>query len=658
MRAKQVKSSLFDVLLKELSYDLKIRDYKILSDEVVSYTSDRTGREAHMSYSRFTAINHLIPGLRKRYIGPTSELGPTAPERHLNAVAEFLSDNERCRQFNDLDFPRNCDDFSITVAGEVKGLLADSLDGLNGSCLNLSNVASKMHTGPGASTGLKPALAGDYSEYNKLCDGPMSFSHPDVAGAYKACILTTRLTAVSEAVRYRMYGELDSYHANAHFLSVPKTNSKNRGICTQPSGNMALQLATHEILSDTLRHTYGCNLSTQQELNKELALCGSTGKKGWLHDSWEFCTVDLSSASNFPWSLVEYLFPELWVRWLDMIRSPTMTVDGVDHVKHMCSSMGNGFTFSLMTLLFSAIVRVLYSLAGIPEYDVHPVMGKRKTWAVYGDDIIVDKRVFNALLKVLNAFGFTVNVDKTFSTGLFRESCGGDYYNGAPVRPVFLETLDTQADIYSLLNRLTQWGVTHSVDLVRGLTTLKSALGKDVLRVPNWEDVSAGLHVPFTLCDHKPMGVPKVIKELLNIGNVPYRTSECVNKKRSLFREKKKASRRIYYSDTSSRNLLYYDYSQVEVKDYTKNVPGMLLCMLGGSVRMGQYGLRLSTEIVRQEVWKIAPVWGDPTLFACSAVQLKQKLETSLDVYRLWEEYVKRCSSKNYRPLSILSSIE
>jgi hypothetical protein len=60
---------------------------------------------------------------------------------------------------------------------------------------------------------------------------------------------------------------------------------------------------------------------------------------------------------------------------------------------------------------------------------------------VYGDDIIVPTDKVNSVLAALELFGFKVNVHKSFWTGRFRESCGGDFYEGTDVTPVKLRRL-------------------------------------------------------------------------------------------------------------------------------------------------------------------------------------------------------------------------
>jgi hypothetical protein len=57
---------------------------------------------------------------------------------------------------------------------------------------------------------------------------------------------------------------------------------------------------------------------------------------------------------------------------------------------------------------------------------------------VYGDDIIVKTVWHDAVINKLEAYGLRVNRSKSFARSHFRESCGGDFYEGKPVRPVYL----------------------------------------------------------------------------------------------------------------------------------------------------------------------------------------------------------------------------
>jgi hypothetical protein len=57
---------------------------------------------------------------------------------------------------------------------------------------------------------------------------------------------------------------------------------------------------------------------------------------------------------------------------------------------------------------------------------------------IYGDDIIVPVDCVPHVIAELETFGFKINRDKSFWNGKFRESCGGDFYDGQDVTPVRL----------------------------------------------------------------------------------------------------------------------------------------------------------------------------------------------------------------------------
>jgi hypothetical protein len=71
-------------------------------------------------------------------------------------------------------------------------------------------------------------------------------------------------------------------------------------------------------------------------------------------------------------------------------------------------------------------------------------MNALRSVSLYGDDIIVPTATAVSVVGGLESFGLKVNIRKSFWTGEFRESCGGDYFRGLDVTPVYLR--------YSLLD--------------------------------------------------------------------------------------------------------------------------------------------------------------------------------------------------------------
>lgn len=97
------------------------------------------------------------------------------------------------------------------------------------------------------------------------------------------------------------------------------------------------------------------------------------------------------------------------------------------------SSMGNGFTFVLETLLFSSLVYGVVKHHGFRWRDILPFI------SIYGDDIVVPVDLANDVMRVLNLSGFQVNLKKSFMFGEIRESCGKDYLRGLDIRGVHIE---------------------------------------------------------------------------------------------------------------------------------------------------------------------------------------------------------------------------
>lgn len=224
------------------------------------------------------------------------------------------------------------------------------------------------------------------------------------------------------------------------FTSVPKDATRDRGIAIEPSLNVFFQLGVGDSIRSRLR-SVGIDLEEGQALHRQVACDAS--RTGAL------ATIDLSSASDTVCrNLVKLLLPDAWYELLSSLRSPFTDVEGRQYHLQKFSSMGNGYTFELETLIFLGI-----AIESCRAQGVTPLIGENVL--VYGDDIIVPSECAEGLLSALRFCGFTPNASKTFTTGWFRESCGGDFLRGAPVRAHFLEEFPHEPqDWMSLANGL------------------------------------------------------------------------------------------------------------------------------------------------------------------------------------------------------------
>lgn len=221
-------------------------------------------------------------------------------------------------------------------------------------------------------------------------------------------------------------------------FTVPKSTIIDRVAAKEPDLNMYLQRGVGNHIRSRLR-TVGINLNDQSR-NQRLAREGSiTG---------DLATLDLSSASDsVTLELVDLLLPPLWSGLLRDLRSPYTLIEGEWHENHMFSSMGNGFTFELESLLFWTIAKTVRYLTG-----------GSGVISVYGDDIIVGSGYAKDLSWVLGILGFSVNSDKSFYEGPFRESCGGHYHNGMDITPFYLKRpLAKIRDAILFANQIRKW---------------------------------------------------------------------------------------------------------------------------------------------------------------------------------------------------------
>lgn len=209
---------------------------------------------------------------------------------------------------------------------------------------------------------------------------------------------------------------------------VPKDCRTDRPIAIGAGLNVYLQLGVKALMEERLKR-HGVDL-TDQTWNQRLAMLGSRTVRG--DNPNQFSTVDLASASDtISTELVKLLLPPDWFAFLDDLRHKSGRLDGQLIEYEKFCAMGNGFTFPLESLIFWAISVASIRSAGCSL--------QRGDIAVYGDDIIVRYGHTPHVLEALKWAGFTVNDEKSFLTGNFKESCGCDYFRGYDVRPFYLK---------------------------------------------------------------------------------------------------------------------------------------------------------------------------------------------------------------------------
>lgn len=432
--------------------------------------------------------------------------------RVLDDVAKqkFYQCNVACRNW-ELHVPSSKME---VILGEVKNLIDDFLRPEAGigrqSSIgeNLDDILHHGALGPGSSIG---SHGGDF--YTKLFSSPLTCTRYGLYVAYSSYIKRFPSWTDAENIRKEHYGDARVVSGN-RLSFVPKNDKTSRTICVEPSLNMLFQLGLGRLLEDRLKSFWGISLEDQPFKNRELARRGSLGLG--------LVTIDLSSASDsISLRMLKEMLPPYFYGMLELLRSPKCDTPDGECELNMVSTMGNGFTFPLQTMIFCAVVLACMRFRGLKTF--YPRGREWGNFGVFGDDIICPTEVAADVLSTLKLLGFTPNPDKTFVEGPFRESCGADFFEGRNIRGVYLKRLDCPQDHYSVVNQLNLFSTRTGLRLPRTVQLLLK--GVRWVPVPRWENDDSGIKIPFSLLKQRCMS---------SNGSLLYKAWRPVGKKISI----------------------------------------------------------------------------------------------------------------------------
>jgi len=425
--------------------------------------------------SRQMACLSLAKSFYKKFI---DKVDASADSR---ALEKFLAINNRCESW-ELKLESSRDEELLGTLKQVlyKFFYPTLTEPLISS---FGQIFAHGKCGPGASIG---SLGGDF--YTKMFSSKLTYASSSLYRAYTGYISLFPDWADAELIRQVHYGNSNIVAGN-RLSFVPKQRDISRVICVEPTLNMYAQLGIGAILEGRLKSFFGIDLSTQPDRNRELARIGSA--------SGDYFTVDLSSASDsMSLRMLRTVLPAEVMGWLELVRSPKVTLpDGKLVDMNMISTMGNGFTFPLQTILFASIVSAAYKFRALEL--ARPCGSSSGNFGVFGDDIIGLTSSHSDVCRLLTLLGFEINAEKSFHEGPFRESCGEDYHSGFPVRGVYVKSLNTPQDRAVVLNRLHRWASITGICISRCTSRLFKFTPKRF--VPFWENDDAGIKVPLSL---------------------------------------------------------------------------------------------------------------------------------------------------------------
>lgn len=342
--------------------------------------------------------------VRSQVVSKFQEGTVPAAERKLAAIGKFLEAESACCQAND----RLYDAFNRPSAAafwpelkRAKNIISSilgkfQLDDLPYSCAFSSGASTEFNRS-------ESDIQKKWGEATHVTEGALPYA--ESFALWAGNLRPWKFTVVDR---------------NTVF-TVPKNYKRDRTCAKEPSWNMFFQKGVGLMIRTRLRTQVGLLQPDAQFTHQRMARQASIDGK--------MATLDLKAASDSICNaLVDLLLPRDWRKVLFDLRSPIGSLPGGNFLSYeKISSMGNGFTFELETLLFYALCKAC--------------AGREEEVSVYGDDLIVPTASVRRVVALLRFCGFELNPEKSFASGPFRESCGGHYFKGVDVKPFYIQRM-------------------------------------------------------------------------------------------------------------------------------------------------------------------------------------------------------------------------
>jgi hypothetical protein len=441
---EKVYVALLDALASPLAEHCKVLVKNQRWDELVSIKVRPSAYDNAESYFRDAAAVSFI---RK------CESLPTTIDRKAVAEENFLLAERQCARSNErlaIHFLEGAldreDGLIATPEGACARLIAEARKEMS-KLLGKIPSDLKGRFGPGAT----------YGDKGRLTTIPDKMSSRPTLTTSALWFHVFQWSGTAWAQACAADGRESEFVRGNRFTTVPKDCTKDRGIAVEPSVNLFYQLGVGRAIRTALKRHGNIDLTHGQDIHRRVACEASTHGR--------LATLDLSNASDtICTNLVKLLLPRPWWELVQSLRSPFTEFREKQVYLEKFSSMGNGFTFELETAVFLAVILAVRNLRAIGD----PSWGSSRPGEdifVYGDDIIIPTELASDVVSALSYCGFSINKDKSFVDGRFRESCGGDYFEGVDVRPFFLkEYPDEPQDWITVVNGLRRMAVSKESD--------------------------------------------------------------------------------------------------------------------------------------------------------------------------------------------------
>jgi hypothetical protein len=193
--------------------------------------------------------------------------------------------------------------------------------------------------------------------------------------------------------------------------------------------------------------------------------------------------------------------------------------------------MGSALCFPFEAMVFTTIIFVAIGRELSRPVDRSLIREFRGKVRVYGDDIVIPVDMMSCVSKTLEAFGLKVNLGKSFGTGRFRESCGGDYYAGVRITPVRMRSLfpRSRKHVAEVISTVSLRNLLWKEEIFpRSVAWLDNLIGETLSHYPEVAPSSSvlGRHTLYPLAEYmcpdlqEPLVKGSVVKAILPVSKL------------------------------------------------------------------------------------------------------------------------------------------
>lgn len=251
---------------------------------------------------------------------------------------------------------------------------------------------------------------------------------------------------------------------------VHKTYKTDRDTFKSFVADLALQCGYGDTLTESLK-VNGYDISVLPDTHKVLAKIGSVNGLT--------ATFDMKGGSNNVFTeLGKFLLPEPVFESLIASRNHRVQVEDDILNLPIMATAGNGFCFPLETIVFLSLQMGVCASFGLKpkvkkKHGLFGPLRQRRSYLVindeafrrvcstYGDDVIIPSVFASRFIDTFSILGIRLNLDKSFWTGKFRESCGGHFLDGQDVNcfnSKTIPTLENTLETKNFLNGIYTFG--------------------------------------------------------------------------------------------------------------------------------------------------------------------------------------------------------